>query len=93
MIDHEINEKFNALNDSVNKLGAQYEALMAISPRILATLLDEYALRNAAELRVAELEAYLSGDIQVIIDGEQRRVMRGEWRPVPQSLKETEAQP
>ena len=34
--------------------------------------------------RIRQLEAHLSGDIQAITDdGQQHRIERGKWRPVP----------
>lgn len=58
----------------------------------------EAALRHAAALvaRVAELEAFLGGDIQAVTaDGQQHHIKRGDWRPLPPppDAATTEAQP
>ena len=60
------------------------------------TTVENEAEAAGLRARVAELEAFLGGDIQAVTaDGQQHHIKRGDWRPLPPSLNEatTEAHP
>lgn len=82
----------------MHPLGAMYRAALARAEaaEAKAAVLDT-AFTNSNALneqlgnenrrlaaRVAELEAYLGGDIQAMTpDGQQHRIQHGNWRPLP----------